>query len=82
MSIPSKNAPPFPVRGDRVTHEQYGAGTVTDLVFQGGFKRARIASEAEPGLNFTVHVPVGTPLAVGERVELHCSPDEIIPLDE
>jgi spermidine/putrescine transport system ATP-binding protein len=63
-------------------HVGLGAGTVTDLVFQGGFKRARIASEAEPGLNFTVHVPVGTPLAVGERVELHCSPDEIIPLDE
>jgi TOBE domain len=59
-----------------------GAGTVRDLVFQGGFKRARIASEADPGLSFTVHVPVGTPLAVGERVELHCRPDEIIPLDE
>jgi spermidine/putrescine transport system ATP-binding protein len=63
-------------------HIGLGAGTVSDLVFQGGFKRARIASEADPGLSFTVHVPVGTPLAVGECVELHCSPDELIPLDE
>jgi spermidine/putrescine transport system ATP-binding protein len=63
-------------------HVALGAGTVSDLVFQGGFKRARIASEAEPGLSFTVHLPVGTPLAVGERVELHCRPDEIIALDE
>ena len=63
-------------------HVGLGAGTVSDLVFQGGFKRARIASEADPGLTFTVHVPVGRPLAVGERVELHCSPDEIIPLDD
>ena len=59
-----------------------GVGTVHDLVFQGGFKRARIASEADPGLSFTAHVPVDSPLAVGERVELHCRPDEIIPLDE
>ena len=63
-------------------HVALGAGTVSDLVFQGGFKRARITSEAEPGLSFTVHLPVGTPLAVGERVELHCRPDEIIALDE
>jgi spermidine/putrescine transport system ATP-binding protein len=59
-----------------------GAGTVSDLVFQGGFKRAGIASEVEPGLTFTVHVAVDRPLAVGERVELHCSPDDIIPLEE
>jgi spermidine/putrescine transport system ATP-binding protein len=65
-----------------VGHVALGAGTVSDLVFQGGFKRARIASEADPGLSFTVHLPSGTPLAVGERVELHCRPDEIIPLDE
>ena len=63
-------------------HVALGAGTVSDLVFQGGFKRARIVSEAEPGLSFTVHLPVGTPLAVGARVELHCRPDEIIALDE
>jgi spermidine/putrescine transport system ATP-binding protein len=63
-------------------HVALGPGTVSDLVFQGGFKRARIASEAERGLSFTVHLPVDTPLAVGERVELHCRPDEIIPLDE
>ncbi len=59
-----------------------GAGTVRDLVFQGGYKRASIASEVEPGLTFTVHVPVATLLAVGERVELHCSPDDIIPLED
>jgi spermidine/putrescine transport system ATP-binding protein len=59
-----------------------GAGTVRDLVFQGGFKRASIAAEADPGLTFTVHVPAGRPLAVGERVELHCSQDDIIPLEE
>jgi spermidine/putrescine transport system ATP-binding protein len=63
-------------------HVALGAGTVSDLVFQGGFKRASIASEADPGLSFTVHLPVGMPLAVGERVELHCRPDEIIPLNE
>jgi spermidine/putrescine transport system ATP-binding protein len=62
-------------------HVPLGAGTVSDLVFQGGFRRARVASAADPGLSFTVHVPVATPLAVGERVELHCRPDEIIPLD-
>ena len=62
-------------------HVALGPGTVSDLVFQGGFKRARIASDTDPGLSFTVHVPVGTPLAVGERVRLHCRPDEIIPLD-
>ena len=58
------------------------AGTVRDLVFQGGFKRASIASEADPGLNFTVHAPLARSLAVGERVELHCSPDDIIVLKE
>jgi spermidine/putrescine transport system ATP-binding protein len=59
-----------------------GAGTVSDLVFQGGFKRASVVSELEPGLTFTVHVPVATPLAVGARVELHCRPDDIIPLED
>jgi spermidine/putrescine transport system ATP-binding protein len=63
-------------------HIRLGAGTVSDLAFQGGFQRARIASETDPGLSFTVHVPIGTPLALGERVELHCRPDEMIPLDE
>jgi hypothetical protein len=55
---------------------------VSDLVFQGDFKRASIASEADPGLNFTVHVPLARSLAVGERVELHCSLDDIIVLKE
>jgi spermidine/putrescine transport system ATP-binding protein len=59
-----------------------GAGTVSDLVFQGSFTRASIASAADPGLIFTVHVAVDRPLALGERVELHCSPDAIIPLEE
>jgi spermidine/putrescine transport system ATP-binding protein len=59
-----------------------GAGTVSDLVFQGGFKRASIVSAVDPGLTFTVHVPVARRLAVGERVELHCSPDDIIPLED
>ena len=59
-----------------------GAGTVSDLVFQGGFKRASIVSEADPGLTFTVHVPAARRLTVGERVELHCSPDDIIPLED
>jgi spermidine/putrescine transport system ATP-binding protein len=63
-------------------HIGLGAGTVSDLVFQGGHKRVSIASEGDPGLTFTVHVPVARPLAVGERVELHCSPDDIIPLKE
>jgi spermidine/putrescine transport system ATP-binding protein len=63
-------------------HVALGAGTVSDLIFQGGFKRARIVSEADPGLCFTAHVSIGTPLALGERVELHCRPDEIIPLEE
>jgi spermidine/putrescine transport system ATP-binding protein len=63
-------------------HIGLGAGTVSDLVFQGGFKRASVASEADPGLTLTVHVPVGRPLAVGEMVELHCRPDDIIPLEE
>jgi spermidine/putrescine transport system ATP-binding protein len=63
-------------------HVALGAGTVSDLVFQGSFQRVRIVSEAERGLSFTVHVPVGRPLAVGERVELHCCPNEIIALDE
>jgi hypothetical protein len=31
VSTSSKAASPFPVRGDRVAHGQYGAGTVTDL---------------------------------------------------
>jgi spermidine/putrescine transport system ATP-binding protein len=64
------------------SHVGLGAGTVRDLVFQGGFKRASIVSEVDPGLTFTVHVPVARPLAVGERVELHCSPDDIIPLED
>ena len=59
-----------------------GAGTVRDLVFQGGFKRASVVSEVNPGLTFTVHVPVARRLLVGERVELHCSPDDIIPLED
>jgi spermidine/putrescine transport system ATP-binding protein len=63
-------------------HIRLGAGIVRELVFQGGFKRASIASEADPGLNFTVHVPLARSLAVGERVELHCSPDDIIVLKE
>jgi spermidine/putrescine transport system ATP-binding protein len=63
-------------------HVGLGAGTVRDLVFQGGFKRASVISEVEPELTFTVHVPVARPLALGERVELHCSPDDIIPLED
>jgi spermidine/putrescine transport system ATP-binding protein len=63
-------------------HVGLGAGTVRDLVFQGGFTRASIASEADPSLTFTVHVAAERPLALGERVELHCSPDAIIPLEE
>jgi spermidine/putrescine transport system ATP-binding protein len=64
------------------SHVGLGAGTVRDLVFQGGFKRASIVSAVDPELTFTVHVPVARPLAVGERVELHCSPDDIIPLED
>jgi len=56
-------------------------GTVSELVFQGSFKRASIVSEVDPELTFTVHVPVARRLAVNERVELHCSPDSIIPLE-
>jgi len=63
-------------------HLGLGAGTVSDLVFQGGYTRAAIAAEVEPGLTFTVHVPVGRPLALGERVELHCGQDDVIPLEE
>ena len=64
------------------SHVGLGAGTVSDLVFQGGYTRASIASAADPSLIFTVHIAVDRPLAVGERVELHCSPDAIIPLEE
>jgi spermidine/putrescine transport system ATP-binding protein len=63
-------------------HIRLGTGIVRELVFQGGFKRASIASEADPGLNFAVHVPLARSLAVGERVELHCSPDDLIVLKE
>jgi hypothetical protein len=59
-----------------------GAGTVHHLVFQGVFKRASVVSEVDPELTFTVHVPVARPLVVGERVDLHCSPDDIIPLED
>jgi hypothetical protein len=31
VSTSSKSTSPFPVKGDRVTHGHYGAGTVTDL---------------------------------------------------
>jgi spermidine/putrescine transport system ATP-binding protein len=64
------------------SHLSLGAGTVSDLVFQGGFKRASIVSAIDPGLTFTVQVPVARPLAVGERVELHCSPDDLIQLED
>jgi spermidine/putrescine transport system ATP-binding protein len=64
------------------SHVGLGAGTVSDLVFQGGFKRASIVSEVDPELTFTVHVAVARPLAVGELVELRCSPDDIIPLED
>jgi hypothetical protein len=64
------------------SHVGLGAGTVSNLVFQGGFKRASIVSEVDPELTFTVHVAVARPLAVGELVELRCSPDDIIPLED
>jgi len=64
------------------SHVALGSGTVTDLVFQGGFKRASVTDPADPGRVYTVRVPVTQPLAEGDTVALHCSPDEIIPLKE
>jgi spermidine/putrescine transport system ATP-binding protein len=67
-----------PRRGD----VSLGQGRVREIVFQGGFRRVLVDSEADPAITFTARVPLGHALEHRERVSLSCRPADIIVLAE
>jgi spermidine/putrescine transport system ATP-binding protein len=55
-------------------------GRVTDVVFQGSFKRVTVVSESSPPVALLVRVGADEPVKPGVRIDLSCRPADIIVL--
>ena len=55
-----------------------GEARVTDVVFQGSFKRLLAVSAKNPEVTFIVKVPSNRPVSVGDTVELFCPAADMI----
>jgi spermidine/putrescine transport system ATP-binding protein len=55
-----------------------GEAKVTDVVFQGSFKRLLAVSDKNPEVTFIVKVPSNRPVSVGDTVELFCPAADMI----
>jgi spermidine/putrescine transport system ATP-binding protein len=55
-------------------------GRVTDVVFQGSFKRVTVVSESTPPVALLLRVGADDPVKPGTRVDLSCRPADLIVL--
>jgi spermidine/putrescine transport system ATP-binding protein len=55
-----------------------GEAKVVDVVFQGSFKRVSAVSIKSPDVSFIAKVRSNQPVAVGDTVELHAVPGDMI----
>jgi spermidine/putrescine transport system ATP-binding protein len=53
-------------------------GQVTDLVFQGSFKRVTVVSDSTPPIELLLRVGANERVKLGERVDLSCKPGDLI----
>jgi spermidine/putrescine transport system ATP-binding protein len=51
---------------------------VTDVVFQGSFKRVSAVSIKNPEVTFIAKVRSNQPVSVGDTVELHAEPTDMV----
>jgi spermidine/putrescine transport system ATP-binding protein len=64
--------------GDVPPSVALGEAKVTDVVFQGSFKRLLAVSDKNPEVTFIVKVPSNRPVSVGDTVELFCPAADMI----
>ncbi len=57
-----------------------GRAAVSDVVFQGSFKRVRARSERDPAVTLIARAAPGDNVEVNSRVELFCRPQDIVVL--
>ncbi|TPN21572.1 ABC transporter ATP-binding protein [Mesorhizobium sp. B2-3-3] len=57
-----------------------GSAKVSDVVFQGSFKRVLATSELDPALQFIAKAPASTTVQAGDTVVVSCNADDIIQL--
>ncbi|MBX3583080.1 MAG: ABC transporter ATP-binding protein [Rhizobiaceae bacterium] len=55
-----------------------GEATITDIVFQGSFKRVLAVSMKDPSVTFIAKLRSSHGLAVGDRVELYATPADMV----
>ena len=55
-----------------------GRGTVTELVFQGTYRRCRIRMDGDHGTELTMRVPVDAPVSLGIATGLHARRSDMI----
>jgi spermidine/putrescine transport system ATP-binding protein len=68
----------------RPEHVQLGGpiqATVTDVVFQGSFKRVTATLVEAPGVSLLARLPADAPVTVDARVSLQLDPDRVIVLN-
>jgi spermidine/putrescine transport system ATP-binding protein len=58
-----------------------GSALVTDVVFQGSFRRVLAVSQADPQIRFIARVPAAMAIAPDESVEISCRPEDVILLE-
>jgi spermidine/putrescine transport system ATP-binding protein len=59
-----------------------GTALVTDVVFQGSFKRVLAISQADPALHFIAKVPAAAGVQSGDTVAISCNAGDIILLTD
>jgi spermidine/putrescine transport system ATP-binding protein len=55
-----------------------GRARVTDLVFQGSFKRATVVSQSTPPVQLILRVGADEPVKLRQQVDLYCRPADLI----
>jgi spermidine/putrescine transport system ATP-binding protein len=55
-----------------------GSATVTDVVFQGSFRRVLGVSTSEPTVNFVIRAPASSAVVPGEVIAVSCAPDALV----
>jgi spermidine/putrescine transport system ATP-binding protein len=88
VSVEAAGEPGFDVslaiRPEHVMLEPHGSSVslgeakVVDVVFQGSFKRVSAVSIKSPDVTFIAKVRSNQPVAVGDKVELHAAPTDMI----
>jgi hypothetical protein len=55
---------------------------VTDVIFQGGFKRVIAVSDSMPPVQMILRVPSQEGIRIKEHVDLYCRPVDLVLLSE